>query len=132
MSGRGYRRPLLRPHGVGQGHERRRGRSLEVVAGRLLKDRGGKRPERLPVLDPAVEDVLHLGTARVHHDAAVAERPRPPLHPPLEPADDLSAGDMARCLTAEDLLGQFPVALLERTDRVRQSVGRAARHERFQ
>src|SRR5689334_21183853 len=39
------------------------------------------------MLDPAVEEILHLGAPRIDDDAPVPERARPELHPPLEPAD---------------------------------------------
>ena len=48
------------------------------------------------MLDARVEDVLHVVAARVGDDRAVAERARPELHPPLEPADDVAGGDAFR------------------------------------
>ncbi len=45
------------------------------------------------MLDPRVEDVLHVRPARVGDDRAVPERARPELHPPLEPADDVARRD---------------------------------------
>ncbi len=45
------------------------------------------------MLDPRVEDVLHVLPPRVGDDRAVAERTWPELHPPLEPADDVAGGD---------------------------------------
>ena len=48
------------------------------------------------MLDPRVEDVLHVGPARVGDDRAVAERARAELHPALEPADDVAGGDPLR------------------------------------
>ena len=45
------------------------------------------------MLDPRVEDVLHVGAPRVGDDRAVPERARPELHPALEPADDVAGGD---------------------------------------
>ena len=63
----------------------------------LAQDRGRERAEGLAPLDLAVEDVLHVGAARVAEDRAVAERARPPLHAALEPADDLA---VARCAAA--------------------------------
>ena len=45
------------------------------------------------MLDPRVEDVLHVVAARVDDDRAVAERARAELHPALEPADDVALGD---------------------------------------
>ena len=36
----------------------------------LAQDRRGERPERLAPLDLEVEDVFHVGTARVAEDAA--------------------------------------------------------------
>src|SRR5207249_3586953 len=97
-------------HRVGHDHEWRRMGFFEVLRRRFLKDRRREWPERLPVLDPAVEYVLHLGPARVHDDAAVAQRPRPPLHPPLEPADYLSVSNLLCSLAAQLLFRQFTVA----------------------
>ena len=83
---------------------------FEVLRRRFLKDRRRERPEWLAVFDPAVESVLHLGPARVHDDTAVAQRPRPPLHPPLEPADHLSVSNVLCCLAAQLLFWEFTVA----------------------
>ena len=38
---------------------------------------------------------LHVGVTRVAEDAAAAERARTELHPPLKPADDGAARDLA-------------------------------------
>jgi len=85
--------------GVGRGpglvdheHERAGVIALEVLAQTLFEDRRGKRPEPLPVLDPRVEDILHLRMAGVSDDRAVAQGPGAPFHAPLEPADDLGVG----------------------------------------
>ena len=45
------------------------------------------------MLDPRVEDVLHVVPPRIDDDRAVAERARAELHPALEPADDVAVGD---------------------------------------
>ena len=50
----------------------------------------------LTVFDAAVEDVLHVGAARVGQDAAVAEGARAELHAALEPAEDFAFGDLPR------------------------------------
>ena len=53
------------------------------------------------MLDPRVEDVLHVVPPRVGDDRAVAERARAELHASLEPADDVAGGD-ALCDEAEE------------------------------
>src|SRR5262249_22924215 len=45
-------------------------------------------------LDPRVDDLAHVGPPRIRDDAAVAERARAPLHPPLIPADDPAVRDL--------------------------------------
>ena len=84
---------LVGPRLVDEDHERGAVVLLVPVPGVLGEDRRGERPERLAVLDAGVEDVLHVRTARVDEDRAVAERTRPELHPALEPADHVAGGD---------------------------------------
>ena len=62
----------------------------KISRGLLLEHAGRERAVGLAVLDPLVEDVLHVGAARIGDDRPVAERARAELHPPLEPADDLA------------------------------------------
>ena len=52
-----------------------------------------ERNERTGALDLEVQDVFHVGAARVADDAAIAQRARAPLHAALEPADHLATGD---------------------------------------
>src|SRR6185437_3444563 len=69
---------------------------VEKVAGRFLKDRGSKRAKDFAVLDPAIQDFLHLGTARIGEDAAIPQCARSPFHRALIPAHDFSGGNVAR------------------------------------
>ena len=73
-------------------HERRVLVALEDFVGALRHHDRRERPERLPVLDPLVQHVLHLRRARVGDDAAIAERAWPEFGPALKPADHLAFG----------------------------------------
>ena len=68
----------------------------EVIAHPFLQDARRKGPEALAELDLQVHRGLHRGVARVADDAARPQRPRPKLHPALEPADDLAFGHHLR------------------------------------
>src|SRR5438093_962743 len=92
MVHRGDRLAPLGADLVDEDHERGGIFLLEPVTGRLSQDRWSKRTERLAMLDSSIEDVLHVRPSRVDDDRAVAERPRPELHPPLEPPDHVPAG----------------------------------------
>ena len=109
---------------VDEHHERRRVVLLEPLAGRLGEDRRRERAERLAVLDPRVEDVLHVVPARVGDDRAVAERARAELHPPLEPADDVAVGDPLGDVREERVVVQ---ALGRRSPAARIAASRARR-----
>ena len=73
----------------------------KISARLLLEHAGRERPVGLAVLDPLVEDVLHVGAPRIGDDRSVAERARTELHPALEPADHLAGGDRLRHLAVE-------------------------------
>ena len=92
--------PAFGPHRLHQQHERVGMVALEEVAAMLVEHAGGERPERLPPLDPGVDDVLGLGSAWVGQDRSGAERPRPDLGPALEPADDPAAGQQRAASSA--------------------------------
>ena len=82
-------------------HERHVVVGLEPVLHRVAQDGGRERPEGFAALDLEVEDILHVGAARIAQDRTVAKRARPPLHAALEPADHLALGDRLRGVTAE-------------------------------
>src|SRR5262249_34488395 len=65
----------------------------EVLVAPFVEDGGGERAEPLAVLDPLVDDVLHLRLPRVGQDRAGAEGPRADLGRALEPAHDLRAAE---------------------------------------
>src|SRR5690606_39150604 len=69
---------------------------LEPLPNVLVLHRRRERPEALPALDLQVEDILHVGTAWIAHDRAVAEGAWPPFHSPLKPADDIAPRDGLR------------------------------------
>src|ERR1019366_337545 len=80
---------------------------LKVVSDTLFEDRRSKGAEGLALLDSGIQDVLHLGAARVDNDATIAESPRPKLHPTLEPTDDLPISDSLRRCLRELTVAQF-------------------------
>ena len=82
-------------------------RLLEIVSDALFKDRRSKRAKGLALLDPSIQDVLHLSATRVDDDAAIAESPRPKLHPALEPTNDLPISDSLRRCLRELTVAQF-------------------------
>ena len=92
----------FRPHGFCDQHEGRILLALKDVVHPLGQHDRRERPECLPVLDAAVEDVLHFGPAGIGEQAAVAERARPEFGRPLEPADHLLIGEQL-CGVAADI-----------------------------
>ena len=110
---------LCGAHRRDEQHVGRRPIELEVLGGVFLEHRRRERPEPLAELDLQVEPLLHLGIARVAEDAAVAERPRPELHAPLEPAAHL-AGRQPR-------VRRRPPARRDRPRAPRRAVERANR-----
>ena len=87
-------------------HERRVARPFEYLVGAFFEHDRRERPERLPVLHPLVQDVLHLGGARIGQDAAVAERARAELGAALEPADHVAFGQYLRRVGADVVAGR--------------------------
>src|ERR1035441_10036149 len=88
-------------------HRRRPMGLLKVVSDTLFKDRRSKGTEWFAFLNTSIQDVLHLGAARVDDDAAIAESPWPKLHPALEPTHDLPISDSLRCCLCELSVAQF-------------------------
>src|ERR1051325_10987497 len=74
-------------------HEGVRDSTRKVLSCRIFQDRRGKRAELLAELDLGIDDLAHVCAARVGQDAAVAKRPRAPLHRSLEPPDDEPLGN---------------------------------------
>ena len=72
-------------------HVRARQDALEDLGGALLEHDRRHGPERLAALD-RVKHLLRASLARVGEEAAVAQRARPVLRAPLEPADHAAAG----------------------------------------
>ena len=89
--------PPFRPHALGEQHERQILLAFEDLRRALREDDRRERPESLAMLDPVVEDVLHLGLARIGEDAAVAERARPEFGSALKPAEHLLRSAASRC-----------------------------------
>ena len=94
------------PHGLGNQHERRVLLAFENVFHPFGQHDRRERPERLPVLDAAVEDVLHLSPSRIGQQAAIAERARPEFGRPLKPADHLLVGQQF-CGIAADVVAAY-------------------------
>lgn len=53
----------------------------------------GANGQRFAALNFQIENVFHIGAARIAEDRAVAECARSPFHAPLEPADDEAVGN---------------------------------------
>ena len=79
--------------------------ALEHLTRPLGKDDRREWPERLAMFDPRIQQILHLGLARVGQDAAIAERARPELRTALKPADHFLLGQHLGRLGADILLG---------------------------
>src|ERR1700733_10005278 len=96
MSRRWDYRAFVRAHRIGKRHEWRRVRPFEKFADSFFSDGRCERTEYLAVFNAAIQNFLHLGSARVRQDAAIAQRAGSPLRRTLKPADDFSGGDMPR------------------------------------
>src|ERR1700690_1790321 len=101
------------PHRVRKIHEWRWVRTFEIVRRSFLENRRSKRAENLAMLDSLIQHVLHLRPPGIDDYASIAQRTRSPFCPALEPADDLSGGDVLRCNSYEFFAG----ILLNRTTR---------------
>src|SRR5258708_12541053 len=66
-----------------------------------------KRAEDFPVLDPAIQNLLHFRTARVGDDAAIAQGARPPFGAALKPAENFSIRDDRGGAARQLLFSQF-------------------------
>ena len=85
------------------------------------------------LLDLGVEDIAHVGAARIGEDGAVAERARPHLETTLEPADDLAVGQVLGHTRQQLVLGHAPVAqagILQGLDDLLVAVGLAVERVR--
>src|SRR6266404_5558476 len=83
---------------------------------RILPGSTAQGPERFSLFNACVQDVLHFSAARIDYDRSIAERARPELHPPLEPPDNQTAGDIARGAPCRFLISQgfvFQAAAIE-------------------
>src|SRR2546422_8570315 len=80
-------------YGIGQGHEGRGVRLLKILRCVFREDRRRKRAKDFPMLDPAVQNLLHFRSARVGDDASIAKGARPPFGAALKPTEDFSIRD---------------------------------------
>src|SRR5438093_397131 len=65
-------------------------RLLEVVGNILCQDRRREGSKGLALLDPLIQDLLHVGATRVNNNGAISKTTRPELHSALEPSDDFA------------------------------------------
>ena len=75
--------------------------SLEDLLGPFFQNHWRERAECLPVLHPPVQLVLHLGSAWVRQDAAVAESTRSEFGATLKPAEHIAFGQQSCRFTAD-------------------------------
>ena len=87
-------------------HERHVVILLEPFCHRLAQNRWSKRTERFTPLDLRVQNLFHVRPPRISQDGTIAESARPPFHPALKPAHDLSVGNRLRRLAQQILLRQ--------------------------
>jgi hypothetical protein len=85
---------LLGSNFICRDHEGRWVIRFEVLSNAVGENGGAERAEGLAVLDPAIQNVLHVIAAWVGQDAPVPQRTRAEFHPSLKPADDLTLGDL--------------------------------------
>src|SRR5688500_5034762 len=86
---------------LGDQHEWRVLLALEYLPRAFGEHDRCKRAERLAVLDAAVENILHLGLARIGQQAAIAERAWPELGTALKPADHALLGEQLGGIAAD-------------------------------
>src|SRR3989449_11004705 len=72
---------------IGHRHKRRRFVLLEVVVHGLFQNRWCKWTKGFSPFDASIQYLLHLRTARITDDAAIAQGSRPPFHVALESAN---------------------------------------------
>src|SRR3989454_9822285 len=86
--------PFLRSPPVRHRHKRRRVGLLKVIVHRLFQDRRREWPKGFSAFDPGVQNIFHLRTPWIGHDAPMTQRPGPPFHTTLEPAHHLPCRDL--------------------------------------
>src|ERR1041385_1979520 len=74
-------------------HERNVIIFLEPFRDMLSQDRWGKRAKGFAAFYLGIQNVAHVGPARIAQNRSIAERSWSPLHPPLEPSDNGPLGD---------------------------------------
>lgn len=95
MADRGNERAFLRANLENLHHERDVVVGLEPIRDKFAQDRGSKGAKGFATLDFGIEDVLHVGAARVAEDGAIAKGARAPFEAALEPANDFAFADGA-------------------------------------
>ena len=84
VSGRGNGCAFLGTHRIGLRHERRWIGLLEIFSRGLREHRRSERPEHLAMLDPGVQNILHIRAARIGDDAAISQAREVPTPRALE------------------------------------------------
>lgn len=92
----------LRRHG----HERIELVDLKEFAHALFQDRRSKWTKPGTLLDARIEAILHFCVPRVGEDRAMTQGAGADFGAALEPADDLSRGEITRLLLDQFRLGQ--------------------------
>ena len=67
---------------------------LEVFVLVFRENRWRKRAEPFPMLNPSVQNILHIGQAGMCDDRTIAQGSRPPLHAALKPAHHVARRDL--------------------------------------
>src|SRR5260370_286438 len=71
-------------------------RMFKIVAHVFGKNRRSKRTKRLALLNSVVENIFHVGAARVNNNRTIAQRARSKFHPALKPSDDQPVSNVLR------------------------------------
>ena len=104
VRGRGNGFSFLGAHRIRLRHERRGIGFLEVFSRGLRENRRSERPEHLPVLDPGVQNILHIRAARIGDDAAISPAREVPTPPALETSREFSRRQFPSPLPWQSLL----------------------------
>src|SRR5947209_209487 len=84
---------FLRTNLVNMKHEGRWATIFKIFVLSFYKDRRRKGTKPFAMFDAGVQDILHVGQARVSYNGPVPQCARAPLHPSLKPAHYISRGD---------------------------------------
>src|SRR6185436_18857001 len=77
-------------------HRRRRVCLFKIISDALFYNGWRKRSKRLALLDPVVQNLLHLHPPWIDHDRSIPERAWSKLHPSLKPSNDQTVSNILR------------------------------------